>query len=136
MLCKRCRKGLTGRQTSYCSQICGKLHLKSLYKKRNREKINSYNRDYRAFKRRAENTRGEVPRYRHTKKGECERCGSKKKLTLDHIIPLSAGGVTVPENLRTLCLTCNIREYRSLVRRALRFYFRDKIKKLTQLSEL
>ena len=48
MFCKRCDKKLTGRQISYCSEHCSKLHLKSLYRKRNREKIKKYNREYRS----------------------------------------------------------------------------------------
>ena len=47
-LCKKCGNELHGKQESYCSQRCSKLHLKSLYKKRNRERLNEYNRQYRA----------------------------------------------------------------------------------------
>ncbi len=44
--CKRCEKQLTGKQTSYCSTRCSKLHLKGLYRKRNKEKCNTYNRKW------------------------------------------------------------------------------------------
>lgn len=41
----------------------------------------------------------------------CQICGRTAddgvKLHVDHIIPVSKGGATVPENLRTLCETCN-----------------------------
>ena len=46
MLCKRCQKELSGLQKSYCSIHCSKLHLKSLYRKRNRTKVSEYNRNW------------------------------------------------------------------------------------------
>lgn len=42
----------------------------------------------------------------------CQICGSTAndgaKLHIDHIIPVSKGGQTVPNNLRTLCDRCNL----------------------------
>jgi diadenosine tetraphosphate (Ap4A) HIT family hydrolase/5-methylcytosine-specific restriction endonuclease McrA len=43
-------------------------------------------------------------------KERCELCGiskTVKALQVDHIIPLSKGGLTVPENLQALCYSCN-----------------------------
>lgn len=37
----------------------------------------------------------------------CSRCKATKDLTVDHIIPLSAGGSTVESNLQVLCRKCN-----------------------------
>lgn len=41
----------------------------------------------------------------------CQICGASAaqgaKLEVDHIIPISKGGLTVPQNLRTLCENCN-----------------------------
>lgn len=37
----------------------------------------------------------------------CERYVGLEKLTLDHIIPLSAGGGTVLENVEPVCKSCN-----------------------------
>lgn len=48
MLCRRCQQPLSGQKTVYCSIRCGKLYLKSLYRKRRRGHINSYARSYRA----------------------------------------------------------------------------------------
>lgn len=40
--------------------------------------------------------------------GYCGYCGKrKKKLTLDHIVPVSKGGVTRLNNLVLCCFTCN-----------------------------
>lgn len=41
-------------------------------------------------------------------KGECQYCGSKKQLTLDHVIPRSKGGKTSWTNLVTACNRCNV----------------------------
>lgn len=39
---------------------------------------------------------------------ECQYCGSKKNLTIDHIIPRSKGGKTNWLNLTTACHRCNV----------------------------
>ena len=39
---------------------------------------------------------------------ECMACGTKKNLTLDHIIPRVKGGTNDPSNLQTLCQECNL----------------------------
>lgn len=43
---------------------------------------------------------------------KCVLCGRSKldgvKLHVDHILPVSKGGKTVPSNLRTLCADCNL----------------------------
>lgn len=38
---------------------------------------------------------------------KCCKCGTKHKLTLDHIVPKSAGGLFEFLNLQTLCKKCN-----------------------------
>ena len=40
----------------------------------------------------------------------CLRCGSLKELTLDHILPQSAGGSGALTNLQLLCVSCNLRK--------------------------
>ena len=42
--------------------------------------------------------------------GGCCFCGSQEKLTVEHLIPLSRGGLHVPENLLGSCKTCNCRK--------------------------
>lgn len=41
---------------------------------------------------------------------ECIYCGSKKNLTLDHVIPKSRGGANTWENLVTSCFKCNLKK--------------------------
>jgi 5-methylcytosine-specific restriction endonuclease McrA len=41
---------------------------------------------------------------------QCQYCGSRTDLTLDHVIPRSRGGVTSWENLVTACKHCNSRK--------------------------
>lgn len=41
---------------------------------------------------------------------KCKACGSKFKLSLDHIKPVLLGGNNDPQNLQTLCLSCNSRK--------------------------
>jgi 5-methylcytosine-specific restriction endonuclease McrA len=42
----------------------------------------------------------------------CQMCGSKVSdgvtLHVDHIVPVSRGGLTLDDNLRTLCQECNL----------------------------
>ena len=37
----------------------------------------------------------------------CARCGEKKKLTVDHVVPLSKGGSNYIDNIQPLCSSCN-----------------------------
>jgi 5-methylcytosine-specific restriction endonuclease McrA len=41
---------------------------------------------------------------------ECQYCGRKGSLTMDHVIPRSKGGETSWENVVTCCATCNRRK--------------------------
>lgn len=49
------------------------------------------------------NRRGVLQRDHHT----CQYCGSKKKLTLDHVIPRSKGGQHSWDNVVAACEQCN-----------------------------
>lgn len=41
---------------------------------------------------------------------KCAYCGKRKKLTMDHIQPLSRGGKHAVENIAPACLSCNARK--------------------------
>lgn len=41
---------------------------------------------------------------------ECQYCGTKKNLTIDHIIPRSKGGLDTWENLVACCNSCNVKK--------------------------
>jgi len=41
-------------------------------------------------------------------RGECQYCGSKKQLTIDHVVPRSKGGKSNWINLVTACHRCNV----------------------------
>lgn len=60
---------------------------------------------YVSFKRR----RIRVNRHRILKRDNhsCVYCGSKKQLTIDHLIPKSKGGGNTWDNLVTCCMSCN-----------------------------
>ena len=40
--------------------------------------------------------------------GECQYCGSRRHLTIDHVIPRSKGGKTSWTNIVTACNRCNV----------------------------
>ena len=41
---------------------------------------------------------------------KCFYCGKKRKLTMDHYIPLSKGGLHIMENIVPACVSCNCRK--------------------------
>lgn len=43
-------------------------------------------------------------------KNKCITCDAIEDLTVDHIVPVILGGKTNPDNLQTLCRTCNSRK--------------------------
>lgn len=47
--------------------------------------------------------------------GRCVKCGSNLELQYDHIIPVSLGGASTPENLQILCGRCNRTKSNSIV---------------------
>lgn len=40
----------------------------------------------------------------------CKRCGSRRNLEIDHIVPISKGGKSIYSNLQTLCHRCNVKK--------------------------
>lgn len=47
-------------------------------------------------------------------RGRCAICGETRKLTVDHIVPVSKGGVNYAWNLQGLCRPCNSRKHAKL----------------------
>jgi hypothetical protein len=41
---------------------------------------------------------------------ECQYCGSRQNLTIDHVVPRSKGGQDTWENLVACCSTCNLKK--------------------------
>ena len=41
---------------------------------------------------------------------ECQYCGSKQNLTIDHVIPKSKGGKDTWDNVVAACATCNVKK--------------------------
>ncbi len=94
------------------------------YKSNNKNKCRQYNRKY--VKEHPENARVNRHNYftRKTQAGgsftlkqwvelcqrfdfKCLRCKKKKKLTVDHVIPVSRGGTSDISNIQPLCINCN-----------------------------
>ncbi len=42
--------------------------------------------------------------------GFCVHCGSREKLTIDHIVPVAQGGTDRKDNLQALCRSCNAKK--------------------------
>ena len=96
-----------GRLTQFCSFRCGRRHAK-----REREHAIRTSKNLRAFG-------GRVNRLAVFKqaKWKCRQCGVKVVLptgcnlsneaTIDHIVPVSKGGLHIAENVQCLCRKCN-----------------------------
>lgn len=106
--CKRCNNELTGKQLSYCSQRCSKLHLKSLWRKRNLDKIREYNKRYREKATDAYFIRGSKQRQSILNDMPvCQKCSADNDLQLCHIKPHWAGGTRQKYNMYVFCKSCH-----------------------------
>lgn len=107
--CRKCGKKLSGKQTAYCSSRCSKLYLKSLYRKRYRDKVNEYNRKYRVAN--PDTIKAQKQLSKNKKRlslgGVCNRCGTTEDLHVHHIRPRSLMGTDSVSNLMVLCGECH-----------------------------
>ena len=46
----------------------------------------------------------------------CKHCGSTENLEIDHIVPISKGGKSTPDNLQVLCHDCNMEKSTETIR--------------------
>lgn len=106
MNCLKCGTKLKGKQEKYCSQYCCKLYLKSLYRKKYREKINYYKRQKSLLGIRGDGKELKN-RFVHLKSGECFVCGVKSNLEVHHLKPRDLGGLNTVNNLMLLCKKCH-----------------------------
>lgn len=98
------------------------------WRKRNKEKVSEYNKRYekthketvianehkkRARKRESEGcfSAEEWKQLCDLYDNRCLCCGKRKKLTVDHVIPLSKGGSNYISNIQPLCKECNNKKY-------------------------
>ena len=84
---------------------------KSEYDKRwfeaNPEKVREYNHRRRIHKNNNESQPYEFKVICAHYDNRCVKCGEKKKLTVDHINPISKGGPDIASNIQPLCKSCN-----------------------------
>lgn len=73
------------------------------------------------------NWHNEMFQYLISRDGEkCNSCGTKEKLTINHIIPqivLGKREIKETELLEILCVGCNLKHYSSLAKKAIIHYF-------------
>lgn len=48
-------------------------------------------------------------------KNKCAYCGSTENLQIDHIIPVSRGGLENENNMQVLCRTCNLKKRNKII---------------------
>lgn len=83
--------------------------MQSDWRRANPERISQLNAKRRALDANADGklTPADVRRITATQKGRCACCKKKRRLSVDHIIPLSKGGTNWPNNIQMLCRPCN-----------------------------
>ncbi len=46
---------------------------------------------------------------------KCLCCGERKKLTVDHVVPIALGGANTIDNIQPLCLSCNSKKNKKII---------------------
>lgn len=118
--CKKCGEKLTHGRQEYCRN-CYKEHVSEVRKKRRKERMQdpkyiSYLRQRAIIEkhtRKAKIKSGGSFTEKDWKDlcgkydNKCLCCGEEKKLSVDHVIPLSRGGSNTIDNIQPLCVLCN-----------------------------
>lgn len=98
----------------YCSPQCRHNALRVYADKKQMRAAGRRRRDYRKRATQAilgSHTEDEWERLKALAKYRCVKCRKKKRLTRDHIIPLSKGGDDTITNIQPLCHSCNCRKH-------------------------
>jgi len=79
------------------------------WKRRNPDKVNAETHVRRARLAGAEGvyTVEDIARITKAQGGKCACCRKRRKLTVDHIVPITKGGSNWPTNIQMLCGPCN-----------------------------
>ena len=85
------------------------IEIRQKFERENRDKISAYVHNYRARVRGngGKHTAKEWRDLCHKYGNKCLCCGSCERLTKDHVVPVSRGGVNTIDNLQLLCKSCN-----------------------------
>jgi hypothetical protein len=120
--CKSCESKRGKKKYKNNAKKINKRHSKNYYKKKKyyQEKhkewyfANPGYSQHRAIRRRALERKAEGSYTQEEFETLCQRygniclcCGKRKKLSVDHIVPLSKGGKNSIDNIQPLCITCN-----------------------------
>lgn len=106
--CGECGKIFTSTESK--QHFCSKKCRCKFYFKEHHEEYSAYRDRRRARKAGAQGsyTASEFELICKKQSGKCAHCKKKCKLTMDHIMPLAAGGTNYAFNLQGLCLKCNL----------------------------
>lgn len=110
----RCKTCLNEENREY-KKIYNPLHREQSnqyfkeYRKNHKEKINFFSRIFNANKKGAEGSFSLVQwkTLCNFYGNKCLRCGNSVELCMDHVIPISYGGLTEISNMQPLCHSCN-----------------------------
>lgn len=99
---------------TYCRDCYNKRHgpRQKAWQNSNRDKVQRYHRANRAARLKSEGsfTAAEFKELCERHGNICLCCKQAKKLTPDHVVPVSKGGSSFIENIQPLCMDCNRRK--------------------------
>lgn len=131
LVCSKTFRPRSKKPNRYCSQACsaiGRRKTADEKRIRLRDYIRAWRRRHPLMVRLQKNRRRAVERgapgylsareWRSVKRkygNRCAICRGKRKLTIDHIRPLSRGGTNYPDNIQPLCGPCNSRKHAKIL---------------------